>query len=113
MQNAYFGLLAAVVMGISGFLLTKWTSFYNSLKKFIIAPLLPKSVLPPPLEKGVTIFYLKSGKRIAGNLIRTTGFFHKQHFLIDVREWNGQYWDDPIDGEVQVSNADVEMRFES
>jgi hypothetical protein len=46
-------------------------------------------------------------------LIRKTGFFKGKYILVNVREWNGEYWDKPISGEVEVSSSDVEFTFRS
>jgi hypothetical protein len=113
MKNAYFGLLAAIITGALGFLITNGSKFVSSIKTFIIKPLLPEPILPFPLEESFTVLHLQSGKRIAGKLIRKTGFFKGKYILVNVREWNGEYWDKPISGEVEVSSSDVEFTFRS
>ncbi|GAB1472079.1 hypothetical protein MASR2M66_29570 [Chloroflexota bacterium] len=113
LQNAYISLVGVITVSILGFLFDKWGRLVNSFKSFLFSPLLPKPVLPSPLKSGMTILYLKSGKRIAGILIRTEGFFQKQYVLLEAREWNGEFWGSQINGEVKVSSDSIEMRFEN
>ncbi len=113
LQNAYISLVGIITVSILGFLSDKWGKIIYSIRGFLFSPLLPRPALPTPLNSGMAIFYLKSGKRIAGVLIRTEGFFQKQYVLMEVREWNGENWSSTINGEVKISSDSIEMRFQN
>lgn len=113
LQNAYISLVGVITVSILGFLFDKWEKLANSTRKFLFSPLMLKPALPIPLKSGMTIFYLKSGKRIAGILIRTEGFLQKQFVLLEAREWNGENWGSIINGEVKLSSDSIEMRFKN